>query len=119
MSDLMQCGHPVSAVRGRTTQHCGACADEADRRRIEGWTNWNPNPLVHAYGTSRWRNSSSNQHLALCRVIVRQCVGTFDPADPDACPACAGFVAAGLTWDDVKNRKVPLDGNTIVCRRSD
>lgn len=78
------------------------------------WTNWNPDPLIHAFGAEM----RGGRVLALCRVSVRQAVGFFDPEDPKACPDCADFVRHGQTWDDVKDRKVPIDTNAIVCRRT-
>jgi len=80
---------------------------------LAAWTNWNPEPKVHAFGAVIGRRST----VGLCRVTVRRSVGTFDPDAVNACPDCAEFVRAGLSWDDVKDRKIELGPNTIVCRR--
>lgn len=81
---------------------------------VAAWVNWNPEPLVHAYGT----NMPGGRVLALCRVMVREERGVFDPNADDACPVCADDVAHGRAWEQVKARRAAALGpNTIVCRR--
>lgn len=90
----------------------------------EAWVNWNPDPLVHAFGEVR---DFARRRLvtALCRVTVREQLGTqmFDPDDPRSCPDCAEFVREGLTLDEAHRRVTErinarmADPNVIVCRR--
>ena len=78
----------------------------------QAWVNWNPDPLLHAYGTTM---KGRGVVIGLCRITVREQVGTFDPDGKKVCALCAEFVRSGLTWDDVKDRRTPIPANAIVC----
>lgn len=92
---------------------------EAGRFELEAWVNGNPQPKLHAFGAAMGRG----RVVALCRISVRERRGTFDPAHADACPDCAEFVAAGLTFEaaskivDERIQARMADPSVIVCRR--
>lgn len=103
---------------------CMGCAHVCSHK-IElhaAWVNWNPDPLVHAFGTVM-ETARRRMVLALCRVTVREPHGEFDPGDPKACPDCAEFVRRRLTFKqasaitDERIRARMADPNVIVCRR--
>lgn len=82
----------------------------------EAWVNWNPDPLVHAFG-----EAIGNRPIlvALCRVTVREQRGEFDPADPKACPQCAAYVREGLTVQEAQQRasERTIDVASFKCGR--
>lgn len=82
----------------------------------EAWVNWNPDPLIHAYGE---QIGSRPIIVAMCRVTVREWRGDFDPDDPKACPDCASYVREGLTLAEARDRvsERTRDSFIIECRR--
>lgn len=64
-------------LRGCLAQPVGAVVD--------AWVNWNPDPLIHAYGAALG-NKANRRFVAMCRVMVREHLGhEFDPDHPRAC----------------------------------
>lgn len=82
---------------------------------MDAWVNWNPDPLIHAYGAAL---GVKRRFVALCRVSIREhWANEFDPDHPRACPTCASFVRDGLSWEQVKDRPIELGPDAIICRR--
>lgn len=111
-----QAGENVGVSEMRRNQWItpGGHIDTSTVNARAAWVNWNPDPQIHAFGTMI---QPQGIMVAMCRVVVREARGVFDPDAPKACPTCADDVRHGRTWDDVKDRQMPIPPNAIVCRR--